>query len=187
MITAKRVDIRYATALLQIAKERGVDKIVYNDMLELRVLTITSSEFKNFLKSPTVKTSQKAHILKELFKTVFHPLSLDFLLLILKKARVGNIMNIATAYVRMYRDENHLKTVTVFTEKTLLTQQKQALEKALNQQMPGETIELRPHTHSGIIGGLVLRYDDYLYNASIAKKLRNFRHNFEFNLHESQI
>ena len=187
MITAKRVDIRYATALLQLATERGVDKIVYNDMLELRVLTVSSNEFKNFLKSPTIKTSQKAHVLKDLFKDTFHQLTLDFLQLILKKARVGNIMNIATAYVRMYRIEHHLKTVTVFTEKTLLDQQKQELETVLSRQMPDETIELRCQTYPELIGGLVLRYDDYLYDASIAKQLKQFRHNFEFNLHEPTI
>jgi F-type H+-transporting ATPase subunit delta len=187
MITAKRVDIRYATALLEIAKERGVEKIVYNDMLELRVLTHSNIDFKNFLKSPTIKTSQKAHILKILFKDFFHELTLDFLLLILKKVRVGNILNIATAYVRMYRVENHLKTVTVYTEKTLITQQKQDIVAMLGEQMPGETIELRPRIFPGIIGGLVLRYDDYLYDGSIGNKLKNIRLNFEFNPNESQI
>ena len=187
MITAKRVDIRYATALLKLATERGIEKTVYDDMYELRVLTVNSSDFKNFLKSPTIKTSQKAHILKELFKDVFHQLTLDFLLLILKKARVGNILNIATAYVRMYRMEHHIKTVTVYTEKTLHTQQKQDLEAALGNQMPGETIELRCRTSPDLIGGILLRYDDYLFDGSIAKQLKRFRQNFEFNLHEPNI
>jgi F-type H+-transporting ATPase subunit delta len=187
MITAKRVDIRYATALLKIAKERSVEKIVYNDMLELRILTVNSSDFRNFLKSPTLKTSQKAHILKVLFQNVFHPLSLDFLLLVLKKARVGNIMNIATSYVRMYRDENHLKTVTVYTEKELLEPQKQAIETMLRKQLPSETIELRPRTYPGIIGGFALRYDDYFYDASIGKQLRNLHLKLESNYYEPQI
>ena len=187
MITAKRVDIRYATALLELATERGIEKRVYDDMLELRSLTVNSAEFKNFLKSPTIKISQKVHILKELFKDIFHELSLDFLLLILKKARVGNILNIATAYVRMYRIKYHLKTVTVYTEKTLLSRQRQDLEAALNKQMPNETIELRCRTHDGLIGGLVLRYDDYFYNGSISEQLKNFRLKLDTNFHESQL
>ncbi|MCL2028116.1 MAG: ATP synthase F1 subunit delta [Bacteroidales bacterium] len=187
MITAKRVDVRYATALLRIAKERGIEKAVYNDMLELRVLTVNNVDFKNFLKSPTIKNSQKAHILKLLFTDAFNPLTLDFLLLILKKARVGNIMNIATAYVRMYRIENHLKTVTVYTEKELFDPQKQQLETTLKSQIPGETIELRCRTHPGLIGGLVLRYDDYLFNGSISRQLKNFRLNLQFNHYETQF
>jgi len=187
MITAKRVDIRYATALLELATERGIEKTVYNDMLELRVLTVNSVDFKNFLKSPTIKTSQKVHILKELFKDVFHELTLDFLLLILKKARVGNILNIATAYVRMYRIKHQLKTVTVYTEKMLLSRQRQDLETALNKQMPNETIELRCRTHPGVIGGLVLRYDDYLFNGSISEHLKNFRLKLESNHYEPQL
>ena len=187
MITAKRVDIRYATALLQIAKERGVEKIVYDNLLELRVLTIRGADFKNFLKSPTIKTSQKIHILKVLFADVFHPLTLDFLILILKKARVGNILNIATAYVRMYRIKNHLKTVTVYTEKELLEQQKQQIVTTLSKQMPGETIELRCRTLPGILGGIAFRYDDYFYDGSVGRQLRNFRENFKINPYQSEI
>jgi len=187
MITAKRVDVRYATALLELATERGVSREVHDDMLELRILTTSSSEFKNFLKSPTIKTSQKAYILKEIFKDTLHPLSLDFLLLILKKARVANILNIATAYVRLYREVNHFKTVTVYTEKTLLTQQRQELKAALSKQMPGETIELRCQTYPELIGGVVLRFDDYLFNGSISRQIKNFHLKLESNLYEPQI
>jgi F-type H+-transporting ATPase subunit delta len=187
MITAKRVDIRYATALLQLAKERGVEEAVYNDALELRALAVSNSDFKNFLKSPNIKASQKAHILQVLFKDVLNELSLGFLLLLLKKARVASILNIATAYIRMYRDEKHIKTVTLYTEKTLNTQQKQAFEAALSREMPGETIDLRPQTYPGLIGGFALRYDDYLYNASIGKKIRNFHLKLESNIYQTQI
>jgi F-type H+-transporting ATPase subunit delta len=187
MITAKRVDIRYATALLQIAKERELERIVYNDMLELRILAISNNEFRNFLKNPGIKTSQKARILRELFKDVFNQLTLDFLRLVLKKSRIDNIMNIATAYVRIYRKENNLKTVTVYTERELLDQQKQDLQAVLSEQLSGKTIELRCRVYPEVIGGLILRYDDYLYNNSIARQLRNFRRKFESNPHEPHI
>jgi F-type H+-transporting ATPase subunit delta len=187
MITAKRVDIRYATALLQIAKERELEKVVYNDMLELRILAIANREFKSFLKNPGIKTSQKARILRDLFKNVFNQLTLDFLRLVLKKSRIDNILNIATAYVRIYRKENNLKTVTVYTERELLDKQKQELLAMLGKQLPGKTIELRCRVYPEIIGGLILRYDDCLYNNSVARQLRNFRRKFESNPHEPHI
>ena len=187
MTSVKRIDARYATALLQIAKEQGVEKIVYNDMLELRVLTFYNNDFKNFLQSPVIKTSQKAKILQVLFKDQFHDLTLDFLLLILKKVRIGNILNIATAYVRMYRDEFNFKTVTVYTEKDLLDEQKQELQIALDKQFPDKIVELRCRIHPETIGGLSLRYDDYLYNVTIARQLKQIRQKFKFNLYESQL
>jgi F0F1-type ATP synthase delta subunit len=112
---------------------------------------------------------------------------LDFLLLILKKARVGNILNIATAYARMYRIENHLKTVTVYTEKTLISQQQKDLVAMLSEQLPGETIELRPRTFPGAIGGFALRYDDYFYDATIGNQLRNFHLKLESNHYDPQL
>jgi F-type H+-transporting ATPase subunit delta len=187
MITAKQVDIRYATALLQLAQEQGVEKAVYDDLVELRILTFSNREFKSFLKNPVIKTSQKGRILQKMFDGVFHKLTLDFLLLILKKARINNIINIATAYVRIYRKEHHFTTVTVYTAKELLTQQKQGLLETLTNQLPGETIELRNRIYPEVIGGLIIRYGDYLYNESIGRKLRNFRRGFESNLYETHI
>ncbi len=187
MITARRVDIRYATALLQTAKERGLEKVVYNDMVELRMLTLNSNDFRNFLRNPAIKPSQKGHIAQTLFKDVFHQLTLDFLLLIIKKSRVGNIQNIATAYVQLYRKDYHLMTVTVYTSKELVHEQKQDLLAVLNKQIPNQTVELRNRIYPKMIGGLVLRYEDYLYDGSIATQLKKFRNKFEFNLHESQL
>jgi len=187
MITAKRVDIRYATALFQTAKEQGLDKFVYNDMVELRVFSVNNSEFRNFLRNPAIKHSQKARILHVLFDGVFHKLTLDFLMLILKKLRLNNIQGISTAYVELYRKEHHLQTVTVYTKKELLDPQKQHLLSVLNEQMPGQTIELRYRIRPEIIGGLVFRYGDYYYDGSVATLLKSIRHKFEYNLHKSQL
>jgi len=187
MITAKRVDIRYATALFQTAKEQGLDGIVYNDMVELRVLAVNNCDFRNFLKNPVIKSSQKAHIFHKLFDGVFHKLTLDFLMLILKKLRLNNIQGITTAYVQLYRKEHHLKTVTIFTEKELLDIQKQNLLTVLSEQMPDQAVDLRCRIRSEIIGGFVLRYGDFLYDGSVATQLKNMRQKFESNLHKSQL
>lgn len=175
MIAVKRIDSRYANALLQLATERGIAKEVYDNMLELRILTFENVDFRNFLTNPTIRPSQKAIVLKNLFKDMFHQLTLDFIMLIIKKARGWNMMNIATAYVRKYRIEHHFKTVTVYTEKVLADEQKQSLTTALGKQMPDETIELRCHTWPNLIGGIAFRYDDYLYDLSIKKQLEMFR------------
>ncbi|MCL2412672.1 MAG: ATP synthase F1 subunit delta [Bacteroidales bacterium] len=187
MIAAKRIDTRYAKALLQIATERHVAKAVYNDMLELRILMFESVDFKNFLSNPTIKRTQRASILQDLFKNLFHQLTLDFLALIVKKARVGNIVNIATAYVRTYRAENNIKTVTVYTEKDLVQQQQEQLKTMLSKQLSNETIELRCQTYPDLIGGLVLRYDDYLYSASISQQLQDLRLKVKLNFNKEGL
>jgi F-type H+-transporting ATPase subunit delta len=187
MITAKRVDIRYATALLQTAREQGLEKEVYHDMFELRVLFLNHTDFRNFLRNPAIKPSQKGKILHELFKNTFHKLSLDFLLLVLKKSRINNVQGIVTAYVQLYRKEYHLKTVTVFTAKDLLDEQKNSLHAALTKQFVDQTVELRYRVRPELIGGLVLRYDDNIYDNCILSKLEKFRREFEFNSYESQL
>ena len=175
MIAVKRIDIRYATALLNLATERGIAKEVYNNMLDLRILSLQNVEFRKFLTNPTIKPTQKAEILSNVFKDAFHQTSLDFILLITKKARGWNIVNIATAYVRKYRFENNHRTISVYTENPLREDQKDSLKATLSKQLSEGTIDLRCHTWPNLIGGIALRYNDLLYNASIGKQLENLR------------
>ena len=187
MITAKRVDIRYATALLQTAKEQDLDRVVYQDMNELRFLLLNHTDFRNFLRSPAISSSQKGRILGRLFKDSLNKLTLDFLMLVLRKSRISNVQGIILAYVQLYRKEHHLKTITVYTAREISSKQKDALQKKLDKQFEDQTIEMRCIVRPEIIGGLVLRYDDYLYNNSVSVKLQKLRHEFEFNPHETQF
>ncbi len=188
MIIAKRVDLRYATALLQTAQEQGLDKEVYQDMVELRMLVLgRNSEFKHFLQNPAIKPAQKGQILEALFKDKLNQLTLNFLQLILKKSRLNNVSGIIMAYVQLYRKKHRHKTVTVYTAKDLSEQQKDELSSVLGKQFPTHTVELRCRLYSKMIGGMTLRYDDYLFDNSIATYLRHLRRNFEYNPHESQL
>lgn len=188
MIIAKRVDIRYANALLQTAHEQNLDKEVYQDMEELRVLLLSGNmEFKHFLQNSVVKPLLKSKILEEMFKDKLNRLTLDFLQLILKKSRLNNVAGIIMAYAQLYAKLHNHKTITVYTAKELSEKQKKELAEIVSKQFPNYTIELRCRLYSKMIGGISLRYDDYLYDNSILTQLRNLRKNFDFNPHEPQF
>ena len=187
MITAKRVDIRYATALLQTAREHGLDREVYQDMLELRVLFLNNTDFRNFLRNSAVKPSQKRRILEVLFRDRIHSLTLEFLQLVLRKARINNVEGIIMAYVQLYRKENHLQTVTVYTAQELSENRKNELQATLAEQLPQDIVELRCVVRPKLIGGMMLRYDDYLYDDSISGKIENLHREFESNYYESKL
>jgi F-type H+-transporting ATPase subunit delta len=187
MIRAKQVDIRYATALLQTAKEQGLEQEIYHDMVELRVLLFNHAEFRLFLKNSAIRPSQKGQILNALFKDLLNQLTLDFLQLLLKKSRINNVRGIILAYVQLYRRIHRLRTITVYTANELSTAQETELHATLSKQLPTKTIELRNQVRPEIIGGLVLRFDDYLFDNSLSTRLEKFRRDFESNVYESQF
>ena len=187
MVAAKRVDIRYATALLLTAREHGLDKEVYQDMLELRILFLNNTDFRNFLRNSAIKPSQKRRILEVLFRNTLNKLTLEFLLLVLRKARINNVEGIIMAYVQLYRKENHLQTVSVYTAKELSDSQKMELQAILTERLPEQTVDLRCETRPELIGGLRLRFGDYRYDNSILSNLEHLRRTFASNLYESKI
>ncbi|MDR2906653.1 MAG: ATP synthase F1 subunit delta [Bacteroidales bacterium] len=187
MIRAKQVDIRYATALQQTAIEQGLEQEIYHDMIELRALLLDQADFRLFLKNSAIKPSQKSQILNTLFKDSVHQLTLDFMQLILKKSRISNVQGIILAYIELHRKVHRLRTVTVYTANELSPSHKDELQAVLTEKLPTKTVELRTEVRPQIIGGLVLRFDDYLFDNSLSARLGKLRRDFESNVYESQI
>ena len=59
---ANRPALRYAKALLNLAKEKGVDEKVNNDMLLLIDTIEESKDFDQVLQSPVIKAADKLKV-----------------------------------------------------------------------------------------------------------------------------
>jgi F-type H+-transporting ATPase subunit delta len=167
--------------------EHGLDKDVYRDMLELQILFLNNADFRNFLRNSVVKPSQKRRILGILFQDSLSNLTLEFLKLVLRKARMDNVEGIIIAYVQLFRKAHRMQTITVFTARELSEKQKTELQSGLNQQLPEDIVELRCEVRPYLIGGFLLRFGDYRYDDTIYRRIENLRREFEENYYESKF
>ena len=165
---------RYAQALTEEAQKAGSLDAVDADVALLTETLDGSRELRQALTSPVVSHPKKLSVLTSLFGERVSDLTLRFLRLLVEKQRDGQIPSILDAY-RTLRDE---RTGTVEADvrsaKPLSADEADRLKAALEART-GKTIRLRITPDATLIGGLVVRVGDLVYDRSVRHQLDQLR------------
>jgi F-type H+-transporting ATPase subunit delta len=168
------IRVRYAKAFYALAKEKKALETLKADIEKVFNICSQSTEFIHMLESPVVSTSKKAELITKIFKTEVNPLTLKFLLLILKNNREEYIPGICQNFMDMNRKDQNIKSAKLVTafdiNQTAINKIKSLLEKELKAK-----VELNNQVDQDIIGGLILRIDDKQYDASVATQLKKIK------------
>jgi F-type H+-transporting ATPase subunit delta len=168
-----RIASRYAKSLIELAGEQGVSEAVNADMRDFVLTCNHSKELAIMLKSPVIHGDKKIQVLKAAF-TGFNALTHLFLSTVVRKGREAYLPLIAKEAVEIYNTQHNIASAKVITavavDSALLDDIKKVLEGKT-----GKKILLETEVDSSLIGGLVVRMGDSLYDASIANKLKKIK------------
>ncbi|MFD0863088.1 ATP synthase F1 subunit delta [Sungkyunkwania multivorans] len=175
-MTGTRAAIRYAKAILSLAKEQKVADAVNEDMLSIKNTIAENEELKDALQNPTIKNELKKSILKEVFAKV--NATTDGLIdVLIENKRIGILAIVAEKYHALYETEKGKETAVVTTAVPLSgSLEKKVLAKVM--ELTGSEVTVENKIDESIIGGFILRVGDLQYNASIAGKLNNLKREF---------
>lgn len=165
-----RIAARYAKSLMELAIEQDLLEQVNFDMRSLQAVTKQSPDLVNMLKSPIIKSDKKASILEGVFGKSFNKLTQAFVNTVVRKRREMYLPLIAQEFSKQYNQRNGISAATV-TSATALTEEMTASVKEFIEKETNSRIDLETQVNPDIIGGLVIRIEDSLYDSSIAKKL----------------
>lgn len=170
-MSAYRIADRYAKSLLGLAKEQNKVDEVHNDVLYFNEVCDVK-DFELMLKSPIIHADKKLSILDNIIGKKVSGLTMSFIKLLVNKGREGYLPEIGNAFVRHY---NKLKNITPVTIKTAVPISEDLLE-AIRSKVKNEEhlnqIELSSAVDEELIGGFTLQFDDLMYDASVARKLK---------------
>ncbi|MBN2166656.1 MAG: ATP synthase F1 subunit delta [Marinilabiliaceae bacterium] len=168
------IAVRYAQALFKIAREKGLENQIHDNMNLINKTLNESSDLKLFLLSPIQKNSEKKRVLTTLFQQFIHEISLKFLDLIVTKKRENFLQQIIIDYDTLYKQSRNIKSVIFITavklNENIVPEIKAIIEKAFE-----STIELTLKVDEQLLGGFVITVDGKLLDASIAHKLLNLK------------
>ena len=165
---------RYALALTQEAESTGQAAAVDADVVFLGETLDGSRELRLFFQSPVVSREKKENVLKSLFSERVSPLTMRFLRLLVSKQREALIPAVVAA-VRALRDtatgtvEAHVRTA-----KPLSDAETAALQTSLEARA-GHPVRLAVEVQPALIGGLVVRVGDVVYDRSVRHQLETLR------------
>lgn len=169
---------RYAQALYEEAERALKTSAIDDDMELIRESLQNSDELRRFFRSPVIARGKKEDIVRELFTSRVDPLTHRFLEMLIRKQREDLFPRIARAYREM-RDE-HLGIVEVSARAAweLREEDRSELVEALRR-LTGKEIRLETRVDSALIGGLVIRIGDTVYDGSVRHQLEQLRDKME--------
>ena len=168
------ISSRYAKALFSLAKDKGQESRVYDDMKMLADSFSMEPELRDALSNPIVSVPEKVKLLTAAGGIEVCELYTRFINLVLAHKRETLLPFIAYIYIHLYRKEKKITRVRFDTAVTVDDAVKSHLQDKLRKET-GCTIEFSGHVEPELIGGFRLRIGNYRIDASYATQLLDIR------------
>jgi F-type H+-transporting ATPase subunit delta len=165
---------RYAQALTEEAQSQGALDVADADVALLAETLEGSRDLQFALTSPVVPAHKKRAVLDRLFGDNVSDLTLRFLRLLVEKQRDDQIPEILAAYRQLRDERTGTVEATVRTARPLSSSEAERLKGALEARS-GKTVRMDLRVEPALIGGLVVRLGDVVYDRSVRHQLDSLR------------
>jgi len=169
-MSQRTVSRRYATALYEEADASGALDAVDDDVQMLRESLSSTGELARFFKSPVIPAEKKDAVVQSLLGDRVHSLLVRFLRLLIKKDRETMTTAVLDAYQSLRDEQRGIVDAHVTTARPLSDDAREAVVETLEAQT-GYTIRLHVEADPDLIGGIVIRIGDRVFDASVRNKL----------------
>ena len=182
----KLLSKRYAKALFDLAEEMKIIDKVDEDLNLVGKVFSENRELRVIIVNPVIDAYKKNIILTKVFESNIQKLTMKFLQLITNKGREQYIPHICEAFDTIYLEYKNILPVSITTAQKADNKVKTDITKKLKE-ATSMNIELTEIVNENIIGGFVVDFQDYQYDASIINQLNKLKKGFSENLYKIQF
>ncbi|OPY91178.1 MAG: ATP synthase subunit delta [Syntrophus sp. PtaU1.Bin208] len=166
---------RYARAFFDIAGEDKLYEQYYDELNGFARIVQGDKNLKEFLANPVFDQAEKKAVVEAIIQKVnISGMTANFLKLLVDKKRIGMLAEIADFYRELMDQVLKRVRVSVKTAFPLEAEATEDIKKGL-EQMTGKQTEVTIEEDSSLLGGIVIRVGDTLYDGSIKTQLNNIR------------
>jgi len=176
---ASRAAVRYAKAVLELAKDQKSADAVNDDMKLISNTISDSKDLSEMLHNPVVRSSVKKSVLNKVFKNT-NTITTGLFDTLISNKRLSILEDVAIKYTHLY-DELKGTEVAQVTTAVPLTKELEKKVQVKIKELIGKEAEIKNTVDQSILGGFILRIGDIQYNASIANKLNRLKREFTLN------
>jgi F-type H+-transporting ATPase subunit delta len=173
-----RAALRYAKAVLNLAKETQNEVEVNNSMLLISQTITESNELAIVLNSPVIKAADKIKALDAIFSESIDQISLGVLGLLGENKRLPLLAMVAKQFSILF-DHDKLIDVAKVTTAIPLTAALNKKVIAKIKELTGNEASVENVVNPDIIGGFILRVGDIQYDASISNNFNELKRQFD--------
>ncbi len=170
-----KVARRYAKALVSLCDERGDGEVVRGHMQAMAVALAEVGEARAILTNPSVALEQRRAVLAAVVNACgVSGTAKDMVNLLLDKSRISSLADISKEFTAL-QDARSGRTQALVTSAVALGDgAKQRLQDLLGRLL-GKRVALDAQVDPSLLGGLVVRVGNTVYDASVANHLARLR------------
>ena len=163
---------RYARALFEAAKHGNVVSEVENDLRSLESTLAENDELSALIMNPGLTNEDVRAVLNSVSsKLNLHPVTRQFIDLLLEKRRLELISTVPSYFHKLYLQDQGEIEVSVTTAIDLDEAGKSKIQTHLEKQS-GKKPQISWLTRPDILGGLIIEWPDSIHDGSLIRKLR---------------
>jgi F-type H+-transporting ATPase subunit delta len=174
-IGAQQVGAVYAKALLSAAQKAGnLEQVAEDFRATIDEVFNKLPRLENVLTSALIRSEEKLPLIERVFRGRVTGTFLNFLKVVATKGRLDALRAAHREFVKQYDQHRGIVRVKLVTASPVSPQVQQSIRQTLIGMLGGEpTIEAQVDPE--LIGGLVLRVGDAVYDGSVARQLQKMR------------
>lgn len=168
---AEQLGRTYAQALLGAAEKVGLTEKIVGQLSELvDGYLLSSPQLAAAFSSLRIDAEEKCRVIDKLFGEEFEPLLLTFLKVMASRGRLGYIDAVRNGALALYDEMSGQILAKVKTAVPLDDALRAAISERLSS-VTGKSVRLQESVDPDLIGGMVIRIGDTVFDNSVANRL----------------
>ena len=176
---------RYAEAFFSLSLDKDLIEKNKKELKEIQGLFSSIDNLKLFFMSEQISKDDKKELISNSLNKSISKDSLNFLLLLVDKGRIGIYDEIINEYIHLANDQLNIKEGIIESVRPLDNKKINELEKSLSKD--GQIVELTQKINKSLISGFKIKFDDYVIDDSMKSKIENLRETLNRNGEQSWI
>jgi F-type H+-transporting ATPase subunit delta len=166
---------RYARALFDIGLDKTLYEVFGSELAALAATYEGSAELRQTLENPVFKLDQRRGILEKILPRVAPSQDVrSFALLLLERGRINALPAIARSYKELVDEKLGRLQATVTSAQPLDAATAASVQRALERRT-GKKVVLSTSVDPTLIGGIVARVGDLVFDGSLKTRLEGLR------------
>jgi F-type H+-transporting ATPase subunit delta len=163
---------RYAEASFDVAREDGDVERWLSD-LTTAVQQAQDPNVDSYFKDPSMAAHEKLDAVPYVFPKL-HPYVQNLLRELVSRHRLHLLPSVVNEFTRLEREAQGLADAFVTVARPLTDAEGEDIARRIGEQL-GKRVSVHVHVEPTILGGIVVRVGDRLFDASVATKLQRLR------------
>jgi len=171
----KSAGLQYANALADIALAQGAAVPVTQQLGDFTAAYASSTELRNILASPAVSKAEKRGVAERISARLgAGKIVRNFLFVVIDHQRTQSLPEIFESFQNVVRERQGVAEAEIFSPIALSEAQKKEMTQAL-ERLTGKRVEAKFSLDTRLLGGVMVRVGDTIYDGSLRKRLNVLR------------